>query len=174
MISEEELEKFDGIYKDEGEIDEFVKQCRKELKDPISFSFQEVNNNRTSQNTSKKSVNLNKIEDTTQLVKNIKNTTDLAIKTKIAQSNLKFVSQLKDRFNQIESDESPPDNSEDLSNKINSYRKDLLGDYKKEQSLLHFYQELNEYKEIAKVQIQNLSDSIKFQSCCDFYKMNPF
>ena len=74
MISEEELEKFDGIYKDEGEIDEFVKQCRKELKDPISFSFQEVNNNRTSQNTSKKSVNLNKIEDTTQLVKNIKNT----------------------------------------------------------------------------------------------------
>lgn len=176
MISEEELKKFDDIYKDEGEIDKFVKRCRKELKDPEIIKFQGAINNKrimVSQKASKGNVNLNSIKDTAQLEKNIKSTTNLAIKAKIAQSNIKFVEQCKAQFDQI-GDENPDDNPEALSNEINSYKDDLLTTYKDDQSLRHFYQELYEYVEITKVQLQNLSDSTKFQSSCDFYKMNPF
>lgn len=169
--SEELFDEFNKIYGDDGKINELVKECKEEIEKPFerkSFIIQNYTyETKSNENKKVSNAKINNIDDTKNLIKNMKNTIEIAGKTKVSKSNLNFADKCHKEWGKLGNKDGDDEESEELN--LEDYN---FSDLEKSSSIFDFYRELGELTAITKTLTQNHADSTKFQCLSDFYQSN--
>lgn len=172
--SKELMEKFESIYGKNGKINKFIKECENELTDPESFSIHNFESNIKSEDIKSSNNKINNIEKIAQLHESTEKIKEMSYNIKVAQSNQKLIEQCISNFEETNDEKDLSEKDDNfVDSSINYYKSKIdedLSDVFNSDSLLKFCGELNELTEITKIQIQNLAESMQFQSLSDFYK----
>ncbi|KAK8891591.1 hypothetical protein M9Y10_028804 [Tritrichomonas musculus] len=168
------LKEFDKVFGDGGYIDNFNKKCLKEIEDEIKgITIPEANESQNLQNRGIKRKKNTKLENVSKAsFNNLAKFKESVRQIKVAESNQQLIDQCEQKFQreeqQTEKQRQPKEHFLEIYQSQNSDNNEEQNDATNIDDILNnladFYREFQEQKELTKLQIHNLSESIKFES----------